>query len=107
MTRRVDNVDFNILIKYSRVFGQNGNAALPLNVIGIHDALLHRLIFPKNAGLLQKLVDQRCFSVINVGNNCYISNIFSFLNHCVPSFFPYARVAFCAWRSPLYLKRHR
>ncbi len=58
-----------------RVFCQNGDASLPLQVVGVHHALHHGLIFPVNAALLQHLVHQGGLAVVNVGDDGDIAQI--------------------------------
>ena len=64
-----------------RVLGQNGDAALALDIIGIHDTLLNLLILAENAALFQKLVHQSCLSVVNVSDNGHVTHIFAFDFH--------------------------
>ena len=52
MARRIDNVDFCILIKYSGIFGQDSDTTLTLDIVGIHDTFLNGLIFTEYAALL-------------------------------------------------------
>ena len=40
MTWGVDDIDFYILIMNCGVFGENRNAALTLNIVGVHDTLV-------------------------------------------------------------------
>ena len=52
MARRINDIDFDVLIGNCRIFGEDGNAALPFNVAGVHYALGHRLIGAEYAALL-------------------------------------------------------
>ena len=88
MARGVNDVDFGSFIGYGSVFGEDGDATLSLNIVGVHDALGNLLTFPEHAALLKKLVHKSGFAVVNMGNNCYISDVFSLLLHNVTSF-PY------------------
>ena len=87
VARRVHHIDFHILISDSGVFGQNGDAALPLQIAGVHHAVNHFLIFPVDAALLEHLVHQRGFAMVNVGNNCYVSQMFVLHNMNVLSLY--------------------
>ena len=58
------------------VLCQNGDAALPLQIAGVHDPVLGCLVFTVNAALLQQLVHQRGLAMVNVGND---GNITDFL----------------------------
>ncbi len=76
VTRGVYDIDFGVFITNGGVFRQNSNAALPLQISRVHNAIHNRLIFPINTALLQHFVHQGCLTVVNVGNNCNIPNIF-------------------------------
>ena len=67
--RSVHDVDVGVLIGHRTVLGQNGDAALFLKIVGIHDPLGNGLIGSEGSGLRQELVDQRGFTVVNVGND--------------------------------------
>ncbi len=74
----VDDVDLNALVVDGSVLGQYGDAALALQIIGVHHALGHLLIFAENAALLEHFVHQRGLAMIDVRDDGYISEIFSF-----------------------------
>ncbi len=80
MTRSIDDVDLGVLVMYGGVFGQNGNTALPLQIVGVHDAIHDLLIFAVYAALLEHLVHQGGFSVVNMGDDGYISQIIHVLH---------------------------
>ena len=65
----VHDVDLHIVIEDGGVLGQNGDAALALQVIGVHDPLDDVLIGAESAALLQHSVNQRGLAVVNVGDN--------------------------------------
>ena len=69
VARGVHDVDLGIAIADGGVLGQNGDAALPLQVAGVHDPVHRLLVFPVYAALLEHLVHQRSFTVIYVGND--------------------------------------
>ena len=69
MARRIDDIDMRAFVFDSRVFGQNGNAAFFFKIVAVHHALVDFLVFPEGAGLTQQLVNQGCFTVVNVGND--------------------------------------
>ena len=66
---RVDDVDARILPDDRGRLGQDGDAALLLEVVGIHHALDDALVVAEGAGLLQELVDQRGLAVVDVGDD--------------------------------------
>ena len=73
MSRGVHDVDLGILIMNRGVLCQNGNTALTLQVIAVHDALLDNLIVTECAALLEHLIDQCRLAVVDVRDNCNIS----------------------------------
>ena len=77
----IDDVDFYSFVVDSSVLGQNSNSALALNVIGVHDTFLNFLVFTEYTALLQKLIHQCGFAVIDMGDNGYVAYIFAFDIH--------------------------
>ena len=55
--------------------GQDGDAALALEVVGIHRALGDALVVAERARLLQQPVDQRGLAVIDVGDDGDVAQI--------------------------------
>src|SRR5207302_9334091 len=72
---RVDDVDLGAADLQGDVLGQDGDAALALQGVGIEDARFAQLALAELAGLLEHLIDQRRFAVIDVGDNGYIPYI--------------------------------
>src|SRR5262249_33180635 len=66
---RVGDVDARVLPLHGSGLGQNGDAALALQVIGVHGALGDLLVFTEGAGLLQQAVDQSGLAVVDVGDD--------------------------------------
>src|SRR2546429_8974383 len=62
----IDDVDARAAILDGAVLGEDGDAALALDVVGIHDALAELLVGGKGARLLQQAVDQRGLAVVDV-----------------------------------------
>ena len=52
-----------------------------INIIGVHDTFLNFLILAEYTALFQKLVNQSCFTMVNVGDNGYVTDIFTFCFH--------------------------
>ena len=71
----VDNIDAGAVPFDRGALGQDGDAALALQVVGIHGALLHVLVFAHRAGLLEQLVDQRGLAVVDVGDDGDIADV--------------------------------
>ena len=66
MARSVDDVDPGVFPLHRGALRQNGNAALALQIVGVHGAFGHFLVFTKRAGLGEKLIHQRGLAVVNV-----------------------------------------
>ena len=82
VARGVNNVDDKVLAVLaqalavnSRVLGQNGNAALTLLIVGVHDAVRVFTVVTKGAGLLQHAVDQGGLAMVNVRDNGNITEL--------------------------------
>jgi len=76
VARGIHDVDLGVLVPDGGVLGQDGDAPLPLQVAGVHDPVHHLLILPVDAALLQHLVHQRGFAVVDVGDDGDISQMF-------------------------------
>ena len=67
-----------ILVSWKKergVLGEDGDAALALEVVGIHDALDDGFVGAKNAALAEHGVDQGGFAVVDVGDDGDVANI--------------------------------
>ena len=76
VARGVHNVDLGVTVLDGGVLGQNSDAALTLQIVGVHDTLHGLLILTVYAALLQHLIHQRGLAVVNVGNDGDISQFF-------------------------------
>ena len=76
MARGIDDVDFRSLIMHGGILGQNGNAALTLQIARVHHAVHHGLVLAVDAALLEHLIDQRRLAMVNVCDDGDISNVF-------------------------------
>ena len=64
------------------VLGQDGDAALALQVVGVEDALaLCSFALAELAALAQHLVDQRGLAVVDVGDDGDVANVVTHLVH--------------------------
>jgi hypothetical protein len=72
---RVDDVDPRVLPLDRGAFGQDGDAALALDVIAVHRALGHSLALAEGAGLFQHLVDQRGLAMVDMGDDRDVAQI--------------------------------
>ena len=65
---RVDQVDLHALPVHRRGLGQDRDAALPLLVARVHDAVDQRLVGAEHPGLAEDGVDERGLAVVDVGD---------------------------------------
>ena len=75
MARGIDDIDLDALVGAGAVLGQNGDAALTLDVTAVHDTLCHDLIVAESAALMQHRVHQRGLAVVNVSDDSDIAQI--------------------------------
>src|ERR1051325_5439334 len=73
--RRVDEVADGGVLR------QDGDAALFLQVVGVHDALVHLLVGAYGAGLLEERVDERGRAVVDVGDDGDVADVVTELLH--------------------------
>ena len=69
----VDDVDPDAAVGDGGVLGQDCNAPLPFQGIGIHYQLAHLLVGLENLALLQKRVDQGGLPVVDMGYDCEVT----------------------------------
>src|SRR5438874_13831413 len=75
MARRIDDVDAGVLPLHRGRLGQNGDAALALQIVGIHRALNLALVVAVDAGLLQQAVDESGLAVVDVGDDGDVTKV--------------------------------
>ena len=66
---RVDDVDLAAVEVDGRVLGEDGDAALALELVRVHHALGHLLVGAKGAGLAQHGVDERGLAMVDMGDD--------------------------------------
>ena len=76
VSRGIDDVDVVAFVFNGCVFGENGDAALFFKVVAVHHALFYLLIGAECARLAQKLIDERGFAVVNVGDDGDVADVF-------------------------------
>jgi hypothetical protein len=74
VTWGIDDVDFNILVPNRHVFGSDRNSPLTLQVIVVENQFAEFLIVPEQFRRVNNFIDQGGFTVVDVGDNGYISN---------------------------------
>ncbi|CDX42319.1 conserved hypothetical protein [Mesorhizobium sp. ORS 3359] len=72
---RVDDVDAGAVPVDRGCLGEDGDAALFFEVVGIHGAFGDALIVAEGSGLFQKLIDQRGFAMVDVRDDRDISEV--------------------------------
>ena len=71
----VDDVDAGVVPIDRGRLGQDGDAALLFEVVGVHCAFGDALVFAERARLAEKLIDQRGFAMVDVRDDRDVSNI--------------------------------
>ncbi len=80
MARRVDDIDAGALPQDRGDLGEDGDAALALEVVRIHRPLGHALVVAEGAGLLQEPVDQGRLAMVDMGDDGDIAKVHGGLN---------------------------
>ena len=74
MTGRVDDVDLHPVVANAGGLRQDRDTPLALQIVGIHDTLDNLFVGSKNTALPQHGIDEGRLSVVDVRDDCYISN---------------------------------
>src|SRR5262249_39486327 len=77
VARRVDDVQLRAAPAYGRILGENGDAALALEGVGVHHPFGDHLIFTKRARLAEHLVHESRLPVVDVRDDCDVANLHS------------------------------
>ncbi len=72
---RVDDVDLDAVVADAGGLGQDGDAALALQVVGVHDAVADVLVGAENAALVEHGVDQRGLAVVDVRDDGDVAKV--------------------------------
>ena len=75
VTGGIDNVYLRALVFHRSIFAEDGNTAFTFQVVAVHDQFPGFLVIAKNMGGMEDSIYQRCLSMVNVGNDGYISDI--------------------------------
>ena len=70
---RIHNIDTRILPVQRCDLGKNGNAALALQIVGVHGAFVNLRVVAERAGGLEQHIDKSGLSMINVRDDGDIS----------------------------------
>jgi hypothetical protein len=72
---RVDDVQPDALVVHGRLFGEDRDPLLPLEVTRVHDPVHDRLVRPKRPGLAEHRVHERGLAVVHVGDDRHVPEI--------------------------------
>ena len=72
---RVDDVDLHAVVTHAGDLGEDGDAALALQVVGIHDAVDVLLVRAEDAALVEHGVHESGLAMIDVRDDGDIANI--------------------------------
>ena len=72
---RVDDVDTGTAPDQGGTLGEDGNAALPFEIVTVHRPFGHLLVVPEGTRLPQELVDECCLTVVDVGDDCDVTKV--------------------------------
>ncbi len=75
VSRRVDDIDADVVPFDAGAFGKDGDPAFFLQIVGIHRAFFHPLVFAERAGLAEQLIDQGGLAVIDVCDDRNIAQL--------------------------------
>ena len=71
----VDDVDARVFPFDRSCLGQNGDATLALQIVAVHGAFRHGLVFPERAGLFEQLIHQGRLAVVHVSDDCDVAQV--------------------------------
>ena len=72
---RVDDVDLHALVGDGDVLGQDRDAALAFQVVGVENLLADQLRFAEPAALAQHAIDQPRLAVVDVGDDGDVADV--------------------------------
>ncbi len=75
VARSIENVDFYAFPSDGNVLRKNGNTALTLQIIGVKHCATVILTVAKQFTGEHHLVNQRCLAVVDMRNNCNVTNV--------------------------------
>ena len=76
MSRRIHNIDLDIVVENRSILRKNCNSPLALDIPRVHHALIDLLIRAKNVTLTQHCIDQGRLTVIDMCNNGNVAQLF-------------------------------
>ena len=86
MAGGVDDVDLQPAVVNGKVLGEDGDAALLLQVVAVHDPFGDDLVLAEDSGLLEHGVDQGGLAVVDVGDDGDVADVLGHdLNGSLPA----------------------
>ena len=82
----VDDIDLVVFIVDGGVFSENRDPSFALLVLAVHDAFRDFFIISEDVRLLEEIIKKCCLTVVDVGNNCNVADLF-WVEHNSTSFF--------------------
>ena len=73
MSRSVYNIDFDAFVDNGHILGEDGDAALALNVIVVQDQLPEIFRLAYKVCLINHSVDECSLAVVDMGDDRYVS----------------------------------
>src|SRR5205085_12031912 len=77
----IHDVDLDAAEAHAGDLGEDGDAALALELVRVHDTLHHGLVVAKDAALFEHGVHQRGLAMIHVRDDSDIANVFVSIRH--------------------------
>jgi hypothetical protein len=71
----VDDVDLDVAVRDGGVLGEDGDAALALQVVAVHHARLRDLVGAEALGLLEHGVHEGGLAVVDVGDDGDVADV--------------------------------
>jgi len=72
---RVDHIDLHVLVGDRGVLGEDRDAALALEVVGVEDQFAGGVRIPEDVGLLEEAVDEGGLAVVDVGDDGDVAQV--------------------------------
>ena len=73
MSRRVDDIDLDVLIGDGGVLGQDGDAAFAFQISVIHHTVRDDLVFTEGAALFKHFINKGGLAMVDVGDDGYVA----------------------------------
>ena len=83
----VNDINLYTFIVDSSILSKDSNSSFSFQIVGVHNSfyILDLLVRPKRTALLEHLIYKGSFAVVNMGNNCHVTDVISYyLRHITP-----------------------